>query len=63
MESEVESIIPPNPHNTKLHCNQVIVVETKFYQTEKLKSLYSGLSVHKHWTPYCAVSYVIGYFS
>ena len=58
MESEVESIISPNPQNTKIYCNQVIVVETKFYQTEKLKSLYSGLSVHKNWTTYCAVSYV-----
>ena len=38
MESEVESIISPNPHNKKIYCNQVIVVETKFYQTEKLNS-------------------------
>ena len=61
MESEVESIISPNPHNTKIYCNQVIVVETKCYQTEKLKSLYSGLSVHKH---RCTnICYVIGHFS
>ena len=58
MESEIESIIYPNPHNTKIYCNQVVVVEAKFYQTEKLKSVYSGLSVRKHFTPYCALSLV-----
>ena len=63
MESEVESIISPNPHNTKIYSNLVIVVETKSYQIGKLKSLYSGLLVHIHWTPFCAVSYVMGYFS
>ena len=41
----------------------MLYIETKCYQTEKLKRLYYGLPVLKHWTPYYAVSYVIGYFS
>ena len=45
-------------HNTNIYCNHVILVETKCYQTEKLKSLYSGVPVYYHWTTYCSVYYV-----
>ena len=54
MESEVESIISPNPHNTKIYCNQVIVVETKCYQTEKLKSLLWTISAQTLDTLLCS---------
>ena len=57
MESEVESIISPKPHNTIINCNQVKVAQTKCYQSEKLKTLYSRLLMHKPQTLYCAVSY------
>ena len=61
MESEVESIISPKPHNTIIYCNQVKVAQTKCYQSEKLKTLYSRLLMQCQ-TIYCAVSYDTGYF-